>query len=74
MAISAKVDDEWQKFILSGYDQDTSSDDEINNVLNEQSQEIISANLSLASRTNLTFVSARSRLSILNSLISLANA
>ena len=76
MAISAKVDDEWQKFILSGYDQDTSSDDEINNVLNEQSQEIISSNLSLnldAPKASEIYISTKTKIAYLTIPIDLKN-
>jgi TATA-box binding protein (TBP) (component of TFIID and TFIIIB) len=76
MTMSAKVDDEWQKFISSGYDDDSSSDEEINSVLNEQCEEIISANLSLnldAPKASEIYISTKTKIAYLTMPIDLKN-
>jgi hypothetical protein len=51
MAISINIDDEWANFISSGYnnnnDDDISDEEEINEIINKQNEELLSANISM---------------------------
>lgn len=76
MAITMDIDKEWENFISSGYDEETSDDEDVNEILKQTTEEFISANLSadLASEapkaTNI-YISTKTKIAYLNTPIDL---
>lgn len=76
MAITMDIDKEWENFISSGYDEETSDDEDVNEILKQTTEEFISANLSadLASEapkaTNI-YISTKTKIAYLNTAIDL---
>jgi hypothetical protein len=76
MAITMDIDKEWENFISSGYDEESSDEEEVNEILKQTTEEFISANLSadLASEapkaTNI-YISTKTKIAYLNTPIDL---
>ena len=76
MAITMDIDKEWENFISSGYDEESSDDEDVNEILKQTTEEFISANLSadLASEapkaTNI-YISTKTKIAYLNTPIDL---
>jgi hypothetical protein len=80
MSLTFNIDQEWEKFITSGNknNHDTSSDEEneTNIILDDDNDELISANLSIdlnseAPKSTNIYISTKTRISYLNTLIDL---
>lgn len=81
MAISINIDDEWANFISSGYnnnnnDDDISDEEEINEIINKQNEELLSANISMdlnleAPKSSNIYISTKTKIAYLNTPIDL---
>jgi len=77
MAITMNIDNEWENFMSSGYNDEESSDDEdVNEILSSSSEEFISANLSddlnseVPKATDI-YISTKTKIAYLNTPIDL---
>jgi hypothetical protein len=78
MAITLTIDNEWENFISSGYDNDDISDDEIDEILKNQADEFMSANISMdlnldAPKSTQIYISTKTKIAYLNHPIELKN-
>jgi TATA-box binding protein (TBP) (component of TFIID and TFIIIB) len=84
MSIGINIDEEWENFISSGYNEydDTSSDEETemneNLLINDNNEELISANLSVdfnsqAPKATDIYISTKTKIAYLNTFIDLKN-
>jgi hypothetical protein len=76
MAITMDIDKEWESFISAGYDEDTSDDEEVNEILKQTTEEFISANLSSdftteAPKASNIYISTKTKIAYLNRHIDL---
>jgi hypothetical protein len=76
MAITMNIDNEWENFMSSGYNEDDSSDDDVNEILSSDSEEMLSANLSLdlnseAPKSSDIYISTKTKIAYLNTPIDL---
>ena len=70
------IDKEWESFISAGYDEDTSDDEEVNEILKQTTEEFISANLSSdftteAPKASNIYISTKTKIAYLNRHIDL---
>ena len=70
------IDNEWENFMSSGYNEDDSSDDDVNEILSSDSEEMLSANLSLdlnseAPKSSDIYISTKTKIAYLNTPIDL---
>jgi len=76
MAITMNIDKEWEKFISTDYDDETSDEEELNEILKDNTEEFISANLSLdftseAPKATSIYISTKTKIAYLNRPIDL---
>lgn len=78
MATTQNIDDEWENFISSGYNEDNDdiSEDEIDDFLNKQNDEFISANINMdlnleAPKASTIYISTKTKIAYLNTHIDL---
>jgi TATA-box binding protein (TBP) (component of TFIID and TFIIIB) len=76
MAITMNIDKEWEKFISTDYDDETSDEEELNEILKDNTEEFISANLSLdftseAPKASSIYISTKTKIAYLNRPIDL---
>jgi hypothetical protein len=76
MAITMDIDKEWENFISSGYDEESSDDEDVNEILKQTTEEFISANLSAdlsseAPKANNIYISTKTKIAYLNTPIDL---
>jgi len=77
MALNQDIDKEWENFISSNYDDDDiSSDEEVNEILQQTPEEFISANLSAdmdseAPKSTNIYISTKTKIAYLNTPIDL---
>jgi TATA-box binding protein (TBP) (component of TFIID and TFIIIB) len=76
MAITMNIDKEWEKFISTDYDDETSDEEELNEILKHNTEEFISANLSLdftseAPKASSIYISTKTKIAYLNRPIDL---
>jgi TATA-box binding protein (TBP) (component of TFIID and TFIIIB) len=76
MAITMNIDKEWEKFISTDYDDETSDEEELNEILKHNTEEFISANLSLdftseAPKATSIYISTKTKIAYLNRPIDL---
>ena len=70
------IDKEWEKFISTDYDDETSDEEELNEILKDNTEEFISANLSLdftseAPKATSIYISTKTKIAYLNRPIDL---
>lgn len=70
------IDKEWESFISAGYHEDTSDDEEVNEILKQTTEEFISANLSSdftteAPKASNIYISTKTKIAYLNRHIDL---
>ena len=70
------IDKEWEKFISTDYDDETSDEEELNEILKHNTEEFISANLSLdftseAPKASSIYISTKTKIAYLNRPIDL---
>jgi len=70
------IDKEWEKFISTDYDDETSDEEEVNEILKHNTEEFISANLSLdftseAPKATSIYISTKTKIAYLNRPIDL---
>ena len=70
------IDKEWEKFISTDYDDETSDEEELNETLKDNTEEFISANLSLdftseAPKATSIYISTKTKIAYLNRPIDL---
>lgn len=70
------IDKEWEKFISTDYDDETSDEEEVNEILKDNTEEFISANLSLdftseAPKATSIYISTKTKIAYLNRPIDL---
>lgn len=70
------IDKEWEKFISTDYDDETSDEEELNEILKDNTEEFISANLSLdftseAPKASSIYISTKTKIAYLNRPIDL---
>jgi len=76
MDIIMDIDKEWENFISSGYDEESSDDEDVNEILKQTTEEFISANLSAdlsseAPKANNIYISTKTKIAYLNTPIDL---
>jgi hypothetical protein len=76
MDITMDIDKEWENFISSGYDEESSDDEDVNEILKQTTEEFISANLSAdlsseAPKANNIYISTKTKIAYLNTPIDL---
>jgi hypothetical protein len=76
MAITMDIDKEWENFITNGYDDESSDDEEVNEILKQTTEEFISANLSAdftseAPKASNIYISTKTKIAYLNTTIDL---
>jgi hypothetical protein len=76
MAITMDIDKEWENFISAEYDDDTSDEEEVNEILKQTTEEFISANLSAdftteAPKATDIYISTKTKIAYLNRPIDL---
>ena len=76
MAVSIDIDKEWENFISSSYDDDISSEEDINENIKENNEDFISANISMdltseAPKATNIYISTKTKIAYLNTPIEL---
>jgi len=76
MAITMDIDKEWENFISAEYDDETSDEEEVNEILKQTTEEFISANLSAdftteAPKATDIYISTKTKIAYLNRPIDL---
>ena len=76
MAISTNIDAEWENFISSGYDDASSDSEDINDIISENNEEFISANISMdlnseAPKASDIYISTKTKIAYLNTPVDL---